>query len=154
MTDIDDIRRCAMKKLEEEVGGPAAAAARVGMSYPQWANLRAGAHDSKTGKRRGMRKETARKIEAAFGKPAGWMDTTDTALALVGPQEAGWLLAVWQHASAEAKEVARYVLSDLNAPQPAWVTSDLRYAVGSLLYAALCWLREEAQAPEPKKMRA
>jgi len=61
------------------------------------------------------------------------------------------LQAVWDTASAESREVARYVLSDLNAPQPAWVTSDLRYAVGSLLYAALCWLREEA---EPKKMRA
>jgi len=148
MTDIDEIRRCAMKKLEEDAGGPVAAAERAGMSYSQWANLRAGAHDSKTGKRRGMRKETARKIEAAFGKPVGWMDAADTALALIGTQDAGWLLKAWQDANAEAREVARYVLSDLNAPQPAWITSDLRYAVGSLLYAALCWLREEAEPPK------
>jgi len=52
------------------------------------------------------------------------------------------LPAAWYAASAEAREVARYVLSDINALQPEWVTSDLRHAVGSLLYAALCWLRE------------
>jgi len=54
----------------------------------------------------------------------------------------------WQNASPEAKEVARCVLTDQRATPPAWLTSDLRYAVGSLLYAALCWLREEAEAPK------
>ena len=47
------------------------------MSHSQWANLRAGAPDSKTGKARGMRKETARKIEAAFGRAEGWLDVAD-----------------------------------------------------------------------------
>lgn len=77
MQDIDEIRRKAMEMLEQEVGGPVAAAARAGMSYSQWANLRSGAQDSKTGKPRGMRKETARKIEAAFGKAEGWLDAAD-----------------------------------------------------------------------------
>lgn len=77
MHDIDEIRRKAMEMLEQEVGGPVAAAVRAGMSYSQWANLRSGAQDSKTGKPRGMRKETARKIEAAFGKAEGWLDAAD-----------------------------------------------------------------------------
>lgn len=77
MHDIDEIRRKAMGILEQEAGGPVAAAARAGMSYSQWANLRSGAQDSKTGKPRGMRKETARKIEAAFGKVEGWLDAAD-----------------------------------------------------------------------------
>lgn len=78
MHDIDEIRRKAMLLLEKEVGGPVAAAAKVGWSsYTQWVNLRSGARDSKTGKRRGMRKETARKIEEAFGKQAGWLDSAD-----------------------------------------------------------------------------
>lgn len=77
MRDIDEIRRSAMALLEKEAGGPVAAAKRAGMEYSQWANLRAGAADSKTGKPRGMRKETARKIEAAFGKPDGWLDIAD-----------------------------------------------------------------------------
>jgi len=67
MYDIDEIRRRAMGLLEKEAGGPVAAAKRAGMKYAQWANLRSGALDSKSGKPRGMRKETARKIEAAFG---------------------------------------------------------------------------------------
>jgi len=77
MHDIDEIRRKAMLLLEGEIGGPVAAAKLAGMSYSQWANLRSGARDSKSGKPRGMRKETARKIEQAFGKPPGWLDTTN-----------------------------------------------------------------------------
>lgn len=74
MYDIDEVRRKAMGVLEKEACGPVAAAKRAGMSYSQWANLRSGALDSKTGKPRGMRKETARKIEAAFGRAEGWLD--------------------------------------------------------------------------------
>jgi hypothetical protein len=77
MHDIDEIRRRAMELLEKEAGGPVAAATRAGMTYTQWANLRSGAADSKTGKPRGMRKETARKIELAFGKDTGWLDAAD-----------------------------------------------------------------------------
>lgn len=76
--DIDEVRRRAMAMLEIDAGGSATAAAkRVGMTYTQWANLRSGAQDSKTGKKRGMRKETARRIERAFGKPEGWLDSAD-----------------------------------------------------------------------------
>ncbi|AZY52814.1 hypothetical protein [Bordetella avium] len=77
MADIDNARRKAMAVLEKEAGGPVAAAKKVGMGYAQWVNLRSGAADSKTGKARGMRKETARKIEAAFGRPDGWLDYAD-----------------------------------------------------------------------------
>lgn len=77
MHDIDEIRRKAMGVLEKEAGGPVAAAKRADMSHSQWANLRAGAPDSKTGKPRGMHKDTARKIEVAFGKEPGWLDFAD-----------------------------------------------------------------------------
>lgn len=77
MADIDEARRKAMTALEKEAGGPVAAAKKVGMSYTQWVNLRSGALDSKTGKPRGMRKETARKIEAAFDRDDGWLDYAD-----------------------------------------------------------------------------
>jgi SOS-response transcriptional repressor LexA len=74
MKDIDEIRRENLRLLERECGGPTAAAERVGMSPAQFANLRDGARDSRTGKPRGMRKETARRIEESCGKPAGWLD--------------------------------------------------------------------------------
>ena len=64
-----------MRALEVEMGGIAAAATKAQMSPSQWGNLREGAKDSKTGRRRGMRKETARRIEEAFEKPVGWLDT-------------------------------------------------------------------------------
>lgn len=74
MRDIDQIRRDNLKTLEEESNGASAAAKLLEMSPAQFTNLRAGAKDSKTGKSRGMRKETARRIESAFGKPMGWLD--------------------------------------------------------------------------------
>lgn len=75
MKDIDEIRRENMRLIEREVGGTTEAAALCGMSPSQFANLRDGAKDSKTGKPRGMRKETARRIEECAKKPSGWMDT-------------------------------------------------------------------------------
>lgn len=74
MKDIDDIRRSNLHVLEQEAGGPSEIAKAIGMSPAQFINLRDGAKDSKTGKPRGMRKETARRIEEAVGKPAGWLD--------------------------------------------------------------------------------
>lgn len=74
MKDIDAIRRENLRLIEKEVGGTTEAATLCGMSPSQFANLRDGAKDSKTGKPRGMRKETARRIEAAAGKQPGWLD--------------------------------------------------------------------------------
>lgn len=74
MKDIDSIRRDNMRLIEKEVGGTTEAASMCGMSPSQFANLRDGAKDSKTGKPRGMRKETARRIEASASKEAGWLD--------------------------------------------------------------------------------
>lgn len=70
--DIDEIRRRNIKTLEKQHGP--ALAKRAGMSPSQFYNLRDGAKDSKTGKPRGMRKETAWKIEDAAGVPRGWLD--------------------------------------------------------------------------------
>lgn len=80
MTDIDEIRRANLRLLEDESGSLTAAAAVVGMSPAQFSNLREGAKDSKTGKPRGMRKETARRIERAFQKPPGWLDVDHSKL--------------------------------------------------------------------------
>lgn len=74
MKDIDDIRRDNLRILEQELGGSAAAARTLNMSPAQFINLRAGAKDSRTGRRRGMRKDTARRIEELAGKPTGWLD--------------------------------------------------------------------------------
>lgn len=93
MKDIDQIRRDNLKAIEAEYGGPAAAAAVLGMSHSQFTNLRDGARDSKTGRPRGMRASTARNIEERAGKTVGWLDTDHSAISeqippLAGP--AGW----------------------------------------------------------------
>lgn len=74
MKDIDTIRRENLLLIEQEAGGASEAADLVGMSPSQFINLRDGAKDSKTGKPRGMRKETARRIESGANKPEGWLD--------------------------------------------------------------------------------
>jgi hypothetical protein len=72
--DIDDIRRTNIRALEKEAGAPKSAADRVNMTYAQYINLRDGAKDPRSGKPRGMRKETAWRFEDAFGKQRGWLD--------------------------------------------------------------------------------
>ncbi|UXY13844.1 hypothetical protein N8I74_10970 [Chitiniphilus purpureus] len=74
MKDIDEIRRDNLRLIEAEQGSATMAARNAGMTLAQFLNLRDGAKDSKTGKPRGMRKETARKIEAGNGKQRGWLD--------------------------------------------------------------------------------
>ncbi|AXK63747.1 hypothetical protein [Burkholderia sp. IDO3] len=93
MKDIDQIRRDNLKIIEAERGGPASAAAALGMSHSQFTNLRDGAKDSKTGRPRGMRAATARNIENRADKPLGWLDT-DHSDAVASAQSfalpAGW----------------------------------------------------------------
>lgn len=72
--DIDEVRRQNIRILEREVGMPKVMAELVGMSYAQYANTRDGAKEAKTGKKRGMRKETAWRFEDACKKPRGWLD--------------------------------------------------------------------------------
>lgn len=94
MKDIDEIRRANLRLLEKESGGLASVAKVIEMSPAQFANLRDGAKDSKTGVPRGMRKATARRIEAAFQKPQGWLDIDhDTAegTANRSPHPVAWL---------------------------------------------------------------
>lgn len=79
MKDIDEIRRENIALIETKFPSPKALADKVGMSLAQYVNLRDGAKDSKTGKRRGMRKETARKFEEAGGKHEGWMNIDHSA---------------------------------------------------------------------------
>lgn len=124
MKDIDEMRRKAMALLEREAGGPVAAAAKVGMSYTQWANLRSGAADSKTGKPRGMRKQTARRIEAAFGRPEGWMDAADLVEDLNAPgglDDFALVMNAWEIADASTRGVAlawaRATLAAYKGPQ-------------------------------------
>lgn len=73
--DIDEIRRTNVRRLEAIAGSPKDAADRVGMTYAQYVNTRDGAKEAKTGKQRGMRKETAWRFEDAFGMTRGWLDT-------------------------------------------------------------------------------
>ena len=72
--DIDEIRRANLKTLERELGKPKLMAEASGMSYAQYVNYRDGAFDKRSGKKRGMRKETAWRFEDACKKPRGWLD--------------------------------------------------------------------------------
>jgi hypothetical protein len=73
--DIDEIRRINIRDLEKRAGSPRVIADLVGMTYVQYVNLRDGAKDPRSGKQRGMRKETAWRFEDAFQMPRGWLDT-------------------------------------------------------------------------------
>jgi len=69
-------------------------------------------------------------------------------------RDAQWLLGTWQNANAEAREVARFVLSEPGAPLPTWADKDMRQDVNNMLYAALCWLREGGERQKHKRIAA
>lgn len=74
MKTIEQIRRENLALLAAEFGGATEAAKKIGVSdsqYSQWLNA---SINSGTGKPRGMRTASCRKIEEACGKPTGWMD--------------------------------------------------------------------------------
>jgi len=107
--DIDEIRRRNLRQIEQEYGGAAGAAAAVGMSPAQFINLRTGAKDSKTGKPRGMRKETARRIEQALRKPEGWLDQIHAASQL-DEESTIVLMSAYRAAKPHVQEAVRVLL--------------------------------------------
>lgn len=74
MASIDQIRRENLAALIQQVGGNKVLADLVGVSESQLSQWAKGALNSATGKPRGMRTETAQRIEQAAHKPSGWMD--------------------------------------------------------------------------------
>lgn len=76
---IDEIRRENLQALAESLGGPAVLARLLGRSDSQVSQWIKGSPDSKTGKPRGLRPSSCRLIEAAAGKPRGWLDADHTA---------------------------------------------------------------------------
>jgi hypothetical protein len=73
MKFIDDIRRENMESLSSEKGGVAALARILGRSESQVSQWILGS-PLPSGKKRGMKSETARWIEVVAEKPQGWLD--------------------------------------------------------------------------------
>lgn len=71
---IDDIRRENLAALADAYGGVAGLARKLDRSESQISQWVRGAAHSVTGRKRGMKSETARWIEATTSKPAGWLD--------------------------------------------------------------------------------
>jgi len=98
-------------------------------------------------------------IARALEVSPDWLESgrgasTEHQIAVYQPPETPelqWLLAAWRSASEEAKEVARFALSDIDAPLPVWADKDMLRDVNNMRYAALRWLRE---ASRPQKVAA
>ncbi|HIE5947156.1 MULTISPECIES: hypothetical protein [Burkholderia] len=132
MKDIDQIRRDNLKIIEAEHGGPAAAAAVIGMSQSQFTNLRDGAKDSKTGRARGMRAATARKIEESAKKPLGWLDADHSEAASTAQLTAA--PAGWEHLNAgqraQVESFIGWLLSQPSTQQPDSPSGSKRFGKG------------------------
>lgn len=74
MATIDETRRANLALLREEAGGVKKLADLIGISEAQMSQWLRGSADSKSGKPRGMRQESARRIELAMKRPEGWLD--------------------------------------------------------------------------------
>lgn len=69
-----EIHKENLEALVEEFNSVAAVAKMIGCSDSQYSQWLHSSTNSGTGKPRGMRPSSARRIEKACGKPAGWMD--------------------------------------------------------------------------------
>jgi len=74
MKSISEIRLANLELIIEEVGTAELVAERSGLSPVYISQIRSGAIDIKTGKRRNLGSVAARKLEKGAEKPAGWMD--------------------------------------------------------------------------------
>ena len=74
MQTIGEIRLANLEVLVQEHGTLEAVAALAGSSSVYLSQIRNGAPDQATGRRRQMGSAMARRIEAGCNKPEGWMD--------------------------------------------------------------------------------
>ncbi|WP_245190644.1 S24 family peptidase [Kingella negevensis] len=74
MKTIEETYRERLILLVKEFGSQQALAEIIDKSTSQISQWLTGAPDSKTGKPRSMKSDTAREIEAKVGKPRGWFD--------------------------------------------------------------------------------
>ena len=75
MATVEENRRINLRQLVKDAGGNVKLAEATGYSEAQISQWLNASKDSRTGKPRGMRPETCRRIEAAMRKEPGWMDT-------------------------------------------------------------------------------
>lgn len=78
MNLIEQIRRERLQDLIDEYGSIVALAGKLERQPAQISQWKNASIDSKSGKPRHMKSETARRIEKIVGKPLGWMDQPDT----------------------------------------------------------------------------
>lgn len=96
MKTINEIHLDNLRALVDEFKSVTAVAALIGCSdsqYSQWLNA---STNSGTGKPRGLRPVSTRRIEKACGKPTGWMDKEHPKLSVEAatiPQET--MLYLW-----------------------------------------------------------
>ncbi|CAG2132301.1 hypothetical protein [Cupriavidus numazuensis] len=75
MQTIDEIRRENLELAVQRLGGKAVALANAaGLSAAYISQIRTKQPDSKSGKPKSLGDDAARKVEAAIGERAGWMD--------------------------------------------------------------------------------
>jgi hypothetical protein len=75
MVEISAVRRQNLEALIAEAGTLERVAEAAGSSSVYLSQVRRQAVDRKSGRRREMGTPMARRLEAAYGKPSGWMDT-------------------------------------------------------------------------------
>ncbi len=75
MRTIAEIRRTNLERLAEEAGSLDAVAERADTNAVYLTQIRTRYPDRRTGRPREMGSRLARRLEKAFGKPTGWMDT-------------------------------------------------------------------------------
>lgn len=75
MQTIDQIRHARFLELLAEAGSNKAMADRLGVTSAQISQLKTRSLHSTSGRPRTIGDEQARKMEQAFNKPTGWMDT-------------------------------------------------------------------------------
>lgn len=116
MKEIADIRRENLTKLRAKFRTLDEFAEACGVSSPQLSQWINGSLESKTGRPRGMKSESCRKIEEKIGMPRNWLDTDHSSEKLTG------------HADAEfdkSSNIRPVTLSNDLVPLISWVAAGM-----------------------------
>lgn len=130
MKKIEDVRRENLQRLRNEIGSVQALADRIGKSQSQVSQwLNASTH-SVNGRPRTISSGSCREVEAAVGKPEGWMDVEHREFAAVQTSEVVALRKMLAETSGEVRLLSVYRLA--NAEQRELIDGAVRVTIEGL----------------------
>ena len=149
-----EMRRENLTALIGDAGGQAVVASKLGVTASQVSQWVKGAPNSKTGKPRTVGDESARRLEALFGRPRGWMDHRHGAASAAVATGASPYITLAQALDVVGMSLAVEMLPEQRAELAEALSAWARYAGRERYRNTVAELLAAPAAPSEKQHRA